>query len=198
MTAGDAADNGYHMVGLPDGLGAYDNEDGTITVLMNHELGNTVGAVRKHGSKGAFVSEWIIDKDTLEVVSGDDLIQKVFGWDIAERAPSLTPGVFNFNRFCSADLAKRSAFYNPKSKLGTKARIFLNGEEGGANGYAMAHIASGAEKGNSYVLGKFNLATNGSGTNAVGGWENLLANSKSGDKTVVIGNNDGGTGIMTN
>jgi hypothetical protein len=80
MTAGDVADNGYRMVGLPDGLGAYDNEDGTITVLMNHELGNTVGAVRKHGSKGAFVSEWIIDKDTLEVVSGDDLIQQVFGW----------------------------------------------------------------------------------------------------------------------
>jgi hypothetical protein len=48
------------------------------------------------------------------------------------------------------------------------------------------------------VLGKFNLATNGSNINAVGGWENLLANPKSGDKTVVIGNNDGGTGIMNN
>ena len=31
------------MVGIPDGLGAFDNGDGTFTVLMNHELGNTQG-----------------------------------------------------------------------------------------------------------------------------------------------------------
>src|SRR5687768_9074276 len=36
----------YSMVGIPDGLGAYDNGDGTFTVLMNHELGSTAGAVR--------------------------------------------------------------------------------------------------------------------------------------------------------
>src|SRR6058998_1873081 len=28
--------NGYRMVGIPDGLGAFDNGDRTITVLMNH------------------------------------------------------------------------------------------------------------------------------------------------------------------
>ncbi len=32
------------MVGIPDGLGAFDNHDGTFTVLMNHELGNTARA----------------------------------------------------------------------------------------------------------------------------------------------------------
>src|SRR5690348_13057494 len=42
----------YRMVGIPDGLGAFDNEDGTFTLLMNHELpGN--GIVRAHGLKGA-------------------------------------------------------------------------------------------------------------------------------------------------
>ena len=30
------------MVGIPDGLGAYANRDGTTTVFMNQELGNTV------------------------------------------------------------------------------------------------------------------------------------------------------------
>jgi hypothetical protein len=205
LSVGDAADNGYRMVGLPDGLGAYDNEeDGTFTVLMNHELGSDKGIVRVHGGKGAFVSEWVIDKKTLAVVQGGDLIKQVFGWDASTQSSSLTPGVFSFGRFCSADLARRSAFYNAKSHLGSKARIFLNGEEGGSTGYAMAHVASGNDKGNSYVLGKFNRATNGSknadGSLAtdVGGWENLLANPHSGDKTVVVGTNDGGTGIMNN
>ena len=47
---------GYRMVGIPDGLGAFDNGDGTFTLLMNHELGNTVGVNRAHGAKGALVS----------------------------------------------------------------------------------------------------------------------------------------------
>jgi hypothetical protein len=197
LTVGDAADNGFRMVGLPDGLGVYDNEeDDTFTVLMNHELGNDKGVTRVHGGKGAFVSEWVIDKKTLTVVHGGDLIKQVFGWDAATQSSSLTPGVFNFGRFCSADLPRRSAFYNAKSHLGSKARIFLNGEEGGSTGYALAHVASGHDKGNSYVLGKFNRATNGSSSTDVGGWENLLANPHSGNKTVVVGNNDGGTGIM--
>src|SRR5262245_5401884 len=32
------AQNGYKMVGIPDGLGAFDNGDGTFTVLMNQEI----------------------------------------------------------------------------------------------------------------------------------------------------------------
>src|SRR5213075_646177 len=48
---------GYKMCGLPDGLGAFDNDNGTFTLLVNHEMGNTAGVVRAHGSKGAFVSK---------------------------------------------------------------------------------------------------------------------------------------------
>ena len=55
LTVGDAADNGYVMAGIPDGLGAYDNGDGTFTVLMNHELGSDKGVLRSHGAIGAFV-----------------------------------------------------------------------------------------------------------------------------------------------
>src|SRR5215470_13301597 len=48
----------YRMVGIPDGLGAYDNGDGTFTLVMNHELpvniaGTTatpVGGIRAHGN----------------------------------------------------------------------------------------------------------------------------------------------------
>ena len=44
--------SGYKMIGLPDGLGAFDNGNGTFTLLMNHELGATAGVARAHGVKG--------------------------------------------------------------------------------------------------------------------------------------------------
>src|SRR5262245_30139719 len=62
LSVGDSI-GGYRMVGIPDGMGAFDNGDGTFTLVMNHELGNTAGVVRAHGSKGAFVSKWVISKD---------------------------------------------------------------------------------------------------------------------------------------
>jgi phosphodiesterase/alkaline phosphatase D-like protein len=198
LTVGDAAPNGYKMVGIPDGLGAFDNRDGTFTLLMNHELGSTSGIARATGATGAFVSSWVIDKATLKVISGGDLIKNVFNWDTTNQKSNATPSTINFNRFCSADLPAISAFYNSATGLGTTERIFLNGEEGGSTGFALASIASGANKGNAYVLGKLDLSTNGSGLTGVGGWENLLANPFAQNKTVVIGNNDGGTGIMSN
>lgn len=198
LTAGDVAKNGYRMSGIPDGLGAFDNGDGTITVLMNHEIDNLNGSIRAHGAKGAFVSAWVINKHTLRVVSGGDLIKNVYGWNAATQKSDNLPSTITFNRLCSADLANQKAFFNHHSGLGSHARIFLNGDEGGANGYAAAHVASGSDKGSSYILGKFNVATNGSGGSAVGGWENLLANPFPQNNTVVIGINDGGTGIMNN
>ena len=202
LTVGDAI-GGYKMAGIPDGLGAFDNGNGTFTLLMNHEIGSTSGVTRAHGGKGAFVSSWVINKSDLSVVSGSDLIQNVYGWDAVNQRSNTTPNNtangngINFNRFCSADLASPSAFYNASSGLGSQARIFLNGEEGGSNGYALANVASGGDKGNTYVLGRFNLSSNGSGLTGVGGWENLLANPFAQDKTVVIGNNDGGSGFLS-
>ena len=196
LTTGDAVRNGYRMSGIPDGLGAYDNGDGTITVLMNHEIDSANGAVRAHGAKGAFVSEQVINKRTLRVISGGDLIKNVYGWNAATQQSDALASTVTFNRLCSADLSSPRAFFNPRSGLGSHARIFLNGDEGGANGYAAAHVATGHSKGSSYILGKFNTATNGSGGTAVGGWENLLANPFPQNQTVVIGINDGGTGIM--
>src|SRR5262245_14125838 len=193
----------YRMVGIPDGLGAFDNGDGTFTLLMNHELGNTLGITRAHGSAGAFVSEWIIDKTTLQVLSGQDLMQQVFLWDSATQSSNTTPSTFAFNRFCSADLAPVSALYfdptpnNPNSgdEVGTTARIYLNGEEGGATGFQVAHVVTGPDAHKSYVLGKFNLSTNGSGLTGVTASENTLANPFPQLKTVVITDSDGGTGI---
>lgn len=194
----DDSIGGYGMTGIPDGLGAFDNGDGTFTVLMNQEIGSSLGVTRAHGAKGAFVSKWVINKSDLSVVSGGDLIQKVYGWNATTQASATTDSIVAFNRFCSADLAKQTAFYNSATGLGTQEKIFLNGDESGSNGFAQGTVVTGASAGNSYTLGKFNLSTNGSGLTGVGGWENLLANPYAQDKTFVIGTNDGGTGIMNN
>jgi hypothetical protein len=178
LTVGDSV-GGYSMVGIPDGLGAYDNGDGTFTVLMNHELGATAGAVRAHGATGAFVSQWVIDKTTLEVMSGQDLIQRVFTYDAAtdsyvEHSASLGNGEA-LGRLCSADLPDAGAFFNPATGLGYNGgRLFLDGEEVGPEGRAFAHIATGTEAGTSYELAWLgNLS-----------YENILANAHTGDKTI--------------
>jgi len=129
----DGATNGvpgaYRMVGIPDGLGAFDNGDGTFTVLMHHELPNTSGIVRDHGSKGAFVSRYVIDKATLNVISGDDLIKQIMLFDPTANggAGGYVPATTALNRICSADLPAVSALFN--AGLGTTERIFMSGEE---------------------------------------------------------------------
>ncbi|MBL8447294.1 MAG: hypothetical protein JNJ44_07755 [Zoogloeaceae bacterium] len=162
----------YRMVGIPDGLGAYDNGDGTITVLMNHELRDTAGIVRSHGAKGAFVSKWQIRKSDLKVLNGEDLIQNVV----------LTSGTTTINRLCSADLAAPSAYFNSNTGKGfSEGRIFLSGEEAGATGRAFAHLASGRQHGTSYQLPALTTAS----------WENLVASPFEQDKTIVAGLDDG-------
>ena len=143
ITVGDTSANGYRMVGIPDGLGAYDNGDGTFTVLMNHELRPTQGTVRAHGAKGAFVSKWVIDKATLNVLSGDDLVKSVFVYNPVTGQHE--PAVVAFNRFCSVTLAEPTALFNPRTGRGTRERIFLNGEESAADGRAFAHVVSAGQ-----------------------------------------------------
>ncbi len=175
LTVGDSVNNKpdgspYRMVGIPDGLGAYDNGNGTFTVLMNHELPATAGVVRAHGQRGSFVSKYVIDKGTLRVLSGEDLIQRTV----------LVSGSSALGRLCSADLPEPSAFFNQATGLGTTARILMNGEETGPEGRAFGHVVTGLSVGTTYELprlGKFS-------------WENSVANPLAQDKTVVIGTDD--------
>jgi Bacterial protein of unknown function (DUF839) len=165
---------GYQMVGIPDGLGAYANGNGTFTVLTNHELRQNEGISRDHGAVGAFVSKWTVDSDTLEVVGADDLIQQV----------SLAPaGVYGapqkgvvLGRLCSGDLPAPSAFNHASSGKGYPGRLYLNGEEVGQEGRAFAHALNGTSYELPY-LGKTNF-------------ENVVAHPNTGDTTVVIGLDD--------
>ena len=169
LTTGDSV-GGYVMSGIPDGLGAFDNGNGTISVLMNHEIGSGQGPSHGAVGSGAFVSKWTINKNTLQVIAGSDLITTL----------NISSGTTSLNRLCSADLAPISAFYNVATGKGYNGRIFLNGEEGGTD-RAFGTVASGAG-----AVGTASQLTR-LGTQA---WENWLANPATGDKTLVIGNDD--------
>ena len=120
------------MVGTPDGLGAYDNGNGTMTVLMNHELEADEGVVRAYGATGAFVSRLIVDKETLEVLGGQDLIRELHLWDEGAQDHALSQEALD--RLCSADLPEATAFFNPATNRGyAEGRIYMNGEESGSD-----------------------------------------------------------------
>jgi len=157
MSVGDAVNykpdgvTPYRMVGIPDGLGAYDNGDGTFTVVMNHELPVSiaggvafpVGGPRESGNAGAFVSRWVIDKASFEVLHVDDLIQNNTSLFLSDNDPAtgkvhtgyLAGSTTAIGRLCSGDLAAPTAYAwtDPNTGIfyGTTARIFQSGEEMG-------------------------------------------------------------------
>lgn len=171
LTVGDSV-GGYAMAGIPDGLGAFDNNDGTITILMNHELPGAAGGPRSHGApSGAFVSEWVVQKNNLAVVSGRDLATSFENVTLTNI----------LNRLCSADLPALSAFYNASTGLGYNGRIFMNGEEAGPTGRAIGWVVSERKAYELPALSTFS-------------WENSVANPGTGDRTLVAGTEDAGGG----
>ncbi len=73
--------------------GRYVANHAYMTVLMNHEIAAGLGVVRAHGQNGAFVSQWTIHLNTLQVKWGEDLIQDVYTWDAALNQHVFTPAV---------------------------------------------------------------------------------------------------------
>lgn len=178
LTVGEAAPNGYRMVGIPDGLGIVAG-DSEFTLVMNHELRAANGVTRSHGSKGAFVSRWTIDRRTLRVTSGRDNLGSaaaVHLWDPTARR--YVEQTTSFDRFCSADLADPKAFRH--GALGTDARILLNGEEV-TGGRAFAHIVTGPGAGEAWQLPRLGRLS----------FENAVAAPHGKDRTIVVGLEDG-------
>lgn len=188
LTVGDQV-NGYRLVGIPDGLGALREERGNFALLVNHEFGQDKGARRAHGATGAFISRWTIRAHDLKVLAGSDLTgspQQVYTWDRSRAAYINGPDAWN--RFCSADLPKRGAFFH--AGAGTLDRIYLTGEEyderfpvDAANpdhGRAYAHLVTGEGAGQAWQLARLGRMA----------FENVLASPHRQNKTVVIGMDD--------
>jgi hypothetical protein len=117
----------YRMVGIPDGLGAHPNRNGTSTLYMNHELGFTALSEPVVGgpqNRGAIVSRWILDRDG-DPVAGRRAYDRIYD-ENALLGPA--PVVGNeaqmprqFARFCSGFLAGPAH--------GFDRRIYLTNEE---------------------------------------------------------------------
>jgi hypothetical protein len=171
------AGSAYRMSGIPDGMGAYDNGDGTFTVLLNHELGATAGRNTALGTPGAFVSLWTINKSDFSVIGGRDLITQY------QPNPSdnstIGSGNTSFARFCSADLPAQSALQF--GNFGTTSKLFFNGEETGSEGRGVAIDVGTGIAYNLPHSGKFS-------------WENNVPNPLGQQKTIVAGLDDSGDG----
>ena len=202
VTVGDAAaaSNGYEMVGIPDGLGAY-KEGKNIILTVNHELRSNQGAVRAHGQIGAFVSKWTFDPKTLEAKAGSDLIPSaasVTYWDYVSASrsatasigganPRVTGDVFPaqtaaFSRFCSGSLTDRGQLFDTKTKRGYDGRIRFANEENGVEG----RVFGITEDGTTEQLPRLGLFS----------WENTLAAETRGEVTLTMGQEDSADGQL--
>lgn len=118
----------YQMIGIPDGLGAYARHDGTIALLMNHEL--TKGTLSQPVvdgpmNRGAIISRFILAQDG-SVLSGERAYDTVFDETAGTSFPAAdeTNSSPDFARFCSGNLVgPESGFDRP---------LYFAGEESGS------------------------------------------------------------------
>ena len=196
LTVGDLpAANGFKMVGIPDGLGAIRNSSGTFDLFMNHELRTTQGITRRHGQRGAFVSQFRIDRRTLDVRSGRDLIDpgvkywdyvsQTYGEDPSSGGPNprrpgdtFEPQSAEFGRWCSSSLTDPGQLYNRRSGRGYDGQIYFGNEENGDPGRVFGVTTDGTAQ----QLPRLGLFS----------WENTLAAANKTDRTLVVGTEDAG------
>ena len=191
--------SGFTLRGIPDGMGAMRNADGTITLLTVHEVPSygAIGALAKAADKGKPIQGTSITKLTLNkagdrVLSASDLVSSwsFYNYNTGQyqaspvgAAPKTqTLGMDNFiSRFCSATLVQPGAlsFKDGSTTLGYDGAVFLSGEEDGDSGYGRGFAFD--MDGNGINLPRMGLAS----------WENLMPNLKPGKNTVVMGNEDG-------
>ena len=190
---------GTTVRGIPDGMGAMKNEDGSTTLLSVHEVPSygPIGDFAKADGQGKAILGTSITKFTLNsnnrVTAADGNFIKswsfynyttgVYQATPAGTAPTgTTIGHDNFiSRFCSATLVQpgKLAFKDGGVTYGYEGAVFLSGEEDGDSGYGRGFAFD--MDGNGINLPRVGLAS----------WENLMPNLKPGMNTVVMGNEDG-------
>jgi hypothetical protein len=133
----NAGDSVYTPTGIFDGLGAYDNQDGTITLLANSELNATVGypyLVGEVALTGARISKFIIDKDVNDNATDgyqSAIIKGGIAYDTiidanGNRVTSAAQLNGGLARFCSSSLEEANKF---GPRRGFVDRTYLTGEE---------------------------------------------------------------------
>ena len=196
--AGDTI-SGFTIQGIPDGMGSYRNEDGTITLLSVHEVPSygAIGALAKAADKGktiqgTSITKLVLNKAGDRALAASDFVKtwsfynyntKTYQDTAIGAAPvTQTLGMDNFiSRFCSATLVQAGGllFKDGATTYGYDGPVFLSGEEDGDSGYGRGFAFD--MDGNGINLPRMGLAS----------WENLMPNLKPGKNTVVMGNEDG-------
>ena len=193
--AGDLK-TGTVVRGIPDGMGAYKNENGGISLLSVHEIPSysPIAQLSKSDSSqwGVSITKFNISPASKVITSASDFIKKIsyYNYNTGEYtntpiggAPAgTTKGMdWNISRFCSATLVQAGslAFKSGDTTYGYEGAVFLSGEEDGDSGYGRGFAFD--MDGNGIQLPRVGLAS----------WENLMPNLKPGMNTVVMGNEDG-------
>ena len=193
--AGDLK-TGTVVRGIPDGMGAYKNENGGISLLSVHEIPSysPLAQLSKSDTSqwGVSITKFNISPVSKVITSAEDFIKKISYYNyntglytntpIGGAPAGTTKGMdWNVSRFCSATLvqAGKLAFKSGDTTYGYEGAVFLSGEEDGDSGYARGFAFD--MDGNGIQLPRVGLAS----------WENLMPNLKPGMNTVVMGNEDG-------
>ncbi len=168
----------YQMVGIPDGLGSYNNSSSDLILYMNHEFNKGVLSEPFVGgplNRGAIVSRYVLSYHD-QVISGDRAYDTIYLENtLLGPAPEVGNSTPDFGRFCSGSLAwQESGFDRP---------IYFAGEEStgagtfdGRGGLEVAIFDN--ELHTLPKLGRFP-------------WENTLAQPKPGVETVLLMMEDG-------
>jgi len=189
-TTGDDL-NGTIIRGIPDGMGAFDNGHGGITLLANHEVSTTDKVALRSKSD---TSQWGVSITSLnyspgagKITSAVPLIKDIKYWNYKTGQYQDTPlggeptgaaaGTFGWgiSRFCSATYSPAGTFmYNG---VGYAGSMFTTGEEIGDNSRGFAFDAEG----HGYQLPRMGMLS----------FENIIPTLKPGINTVAMANEDG-------
>lgn len=220
-TAGDQIGSQV-LRGIPDGMGALANTDGTLTLLSNHEMSLSNPLVQKGKSDtapwGSSISKLTYDPTSGKITKIEPLIKNItyfdylnrtYGSSFANSVPSTFPKVDSFggevgtnglNRFCSGNLVPTGGLaYKEISPV--KSTKVVNGKsktivsnKTTTYGYEGAVYFTGEEGGDASRAFAFDLNGNGVQLPTLGmaSWENFLTKPNTGKTTIVMGNEDNG------
>ena len=189
-TVGDAV-TGTMVRGIPDGMGAYDNGRGGISLLSVHEVSTSNAFALKGKSTtapwGTSITKFTVSKTSKAVTKVENFMQKVNFYNYSTgkdqetpvgAAPvGATPGFFDWgiSRFCSATYAAAGTFIH--NGIGYAGGLFLSGEETGDESRGFAFD----EEGTGYQLPRMGMLS----------FENIMPSLKPGANTVAIASEDG-------
>ena len=189
-TSGDVI-NGLTVRGIPDGMGAYRNDRGGITLLSSHEISTTAPLAIKGKSSTAVwatsITKFNISPNSKLVTSASNFIEEVNFYNYTTGKYQATPigaapagvsaGTFDWgiSRFCSATYSAAGTFiYNG---VGYAGGLYTAGEEVGDESRGFAFDMDGV----GYQLPRMGMTA----------FENIIPSIKPGANTVVIGTEDG-------